>query len=156
MSGGKPPRGRARTRARRLAMQALYQWQMTGQEPAEIHAQFCGHEDLAGVDEEYFSLLLLETAARRTELDARIAQHADRAIEHLDPVEHAILLIGVFELARRTDVPYRVVINEAVDLTKRFGAAEGHRYVNALLDRVARDLRPEERQAAPIPTRGAR
>jgi N utilization substance protein B len=125
-------------------MQVLYQWQLTQQPAGELLAQYVGTEDLAGADVEYFSELVRECTARRQALDAVISEYADRPIEQLDLVEHAILLIGAYELCERLDVPYRVAINEAVLLSKRFGATDGHRYINALLDKAGRARRTAE------------
>lgn len=126
-------------------MQALYQWQLTQQSADDLLTQYIGTEELSGADVEYFSELIRECTARQVMLDAVIAEFADRPTNQLDLVEHAILFIGVYELCERLDVPYRVVINEAVDLTKRFGATDGHRYINALLDKVARGKREAEK-----------
>jgi transcription antitermination protein NusB len=128
-------------------MQALYQWQLTAQEAAEIETQIVGDEESRGVDGEYFGELLHQCIARHAELDALIAPYIDRPIEQLDPVEHAILLLGTYELKDRLDIPYRVVINECVELSKRFGATDGHRYVNAVLDKAAKVLRIVEQQS---------
>lgn len=142
----KPARGtRARSIARKLAMQALYQWQLTKQSAAEIKRQFLESEDAAGADREYFSELLTQCIERSEAIARTLEPFVDRPLAQLDPVESAILMIGVFELQERLDVPFRVVINEAVDLGKRFGAAEAHKYVNAVLDRAARELRSAER-----------
>jgi N utilization substance protein B len=135
---------RGRSVARKCAMQALYQWQLGAQSVDEIVGQFASGEDLDGADKEYFEGLLRECIARHQELDALIVPYIDRPIEQLDPVEHAILLIGMYELQSRLDVPYRVVINEGVELSKRFGATDGHKYVNAVLDKAARALRTTE------------
>jgi N utilization substance protein B len=143
---GKGARGtRARSIARKLVMQALYQWQLTQQSAAEISKQFLESEDSAGVDREHFEQLLSKTIAQHGELEAALAPFLDRPLDQLDPVETAILLIGMYELRERVDIPYRVVINEAVDLCKRFGATDAHKYVNAVLDRAARELRAAER-----------
>jgi transcription antitermination protein NusB len=145
-SVGKPARGtRARSIARKLAMQALYQWQLTQQTAAEIKKQFLESEDSAGVDREHFEELVGGCIAKNEELTAALKPFIDRPLEQLDPVETAILMIGMFELQQRVDIPYRVVINEGVDLTKRFGATDAHKYVNAVLDRAARELRTAER-----------
>jgi N utilization substance protein B len=142
-SVGKQARGtRARSIARKLAMQALYQWQLTQQTAPEIKKQFLESEDSAGVDREHFEELVSGCIARHEELAAALKPFIDR---QLDPVETAILMIGMFELQQRVDIPYRVVINEAVDLCKRFGATDAHKYVNAVLDRAARELRTAER-----------
>lgn len=143
---GKQARGtRARSIARKLAMQALYQWQLTQQTATEIKKQFLESEDSAGVDREHFEELVSGCIAKNEELAAALKPFIDRPLDQLDPVETAILMIGMFELQQRVDIPYRVVINEAVDLTKRFGATDAHKYVNAVLDRAARELRTAER-----------
>jgi N utilization substance protein B len=145
-SNPKSTRGsRARSIARKLAMQALYQWQMNRLTAPEIKQQFLGSEDAAGVDEEHFSELVSAGIGQYEALGATLVPFLDRPLEQLDPVEAAILLIGVYELQQRPDVPYRVVINEAVELCKRFGATDAHKYVNAVLDRAARELRSAER-----------
>ncbi|MDY6945548.1 MAG: transcription antitermination factor NusB [Pseudomonadota bacterium] len=137
---------RARSLARKLAMQALYQWQLTQQTALEIKQQYLESEDSAGVDEDYFVELLTQVIARHAEITGALAAFVDRPIEQLDPVEAGILMIGIHELQQRPDVPYRVVINEGVDLCKRFGATDAHKYVNAVLDRAAREIRAAERQ----------
>jgi len=145
-SVGKQARGtRARSIARKLAMQALYQWQLTQQTASEIKKQFLDSEDSAGVDREHFEELVGGCIAKNAELSAALQPFIDRPLDQLDPVETAILMIGMFELQQRVDIPYRVVINEGVDLTKRFGATDAHKYVNAVLDRAARELRTAER-----------
>lgn len=141
----KPARGtRARSVARKLAMQALYQWQLTGQSAADINLQFLASEDSDGADREYFTELLKGCIGDSEKINAAIMPFVDRPLEQLDPVETAILMIGMFELLNRIDVPYRVVINEGVDLCKRFGATDAHKYVNAVLDRAAREIRSSE------------
>jgi N utilization substance protein B len=143
---GKGARGtRARSIARKLAMQALYQWQLTQQSAAEIGKQFLESEESAGVDREHFEELVVKSIAQHEELETALAPYLDRPLDQLDPVETAILLIGMYELRERLDIPYRVVINEAVDLCKRFGATDAHKYVNAVLDRAARELRAAEK-----------
>ncbi len=136
---------RARSIARKLAMQALYQWQLTQQSAAEINQQFLESEDSAGVDREHFEELVGGCIAKNEELTGALAPFLDRPLDQLDPVEAAILMIGMYELRERLDIPYRVVINEGVDLCKRFGATEAHKYINAVLDRAARDIRAAER-----------
>ena len=126
-------------------MQALYQWQLTQQTASEIKKQFLDSEDSAGVDREHFEELVGGCIAKNAELSAALQPFIDRPLDQLDPVETAILMIGMFELQQRVDIPYRVVINEGVDLTKRFGATDAHKYVNAVLDRAARELRTAER-----------
>jgi N utilization substance protein B len=145
-STAKPARGtRARSIARKLAMQALYQWQLTQQSAGEIKQQFLESEESAGVDREHFEELVGKSIAQHEAIEAALTPFLDRPLDQLDPVETAILMIGMFELQQRVDIPYRVVINEAVDLCKRFGATDAHKYVNAVLDRAARDLRAAER-----------
>lgn len=141
----KPMRTRGRSIARKLAMQALYQWQLNAQDAPEIIQQFIESDEARGVDGEYFGELIEGCVGNIVAIDAAIAALLDRPIEQLDPVERAILMIGVFELQHRVDVPYRVVINEGVDLCKRFGGTDAHKYVNAVLDRGAKQLRPDER-----------
>ena len=137
---------RGRSIARKLAMQALYQWQLTQQSAAEIKKQFLESEDSAGVDRDYFSELLTGCIAGDAAFRKTIAAFIDRPVEQLDPVESAILMIGMYELRERLDIPYRVVINEAVDLCKRFGATDAHKYINAVLDRAAKEIRAAERR----------
>jgi N utilization substance protein B len=137
---------RARSLARKLAMQALYQWQMTQQSAAEIKQQYLESEDSAGVDEDHFVELVTQAIARHEEITGALKAFVDRPLEQLDPVEAAILMVGIYELQQRSDIPYRVVINEGVDLCKRFGATDAHKYINAVLDRAAREIRAAERQ----------
>lgn len=137
----------ARNLARRRAMQALYQWQLTGQSAKDIMVQFSADPKQGRADRELFRELVQDVIEQRDALDATIAEYSDRAVAQLDPVEHAILLIGVYELMRRPDVPYRVVINEAVELCRTYGAEDGHKFVNALLDRAAHRLRQPETSA---------
>ena len=142
----KSPRGtRARSVARKLAMQALYQWQLNGQPATEIVRQFLEDEDSGGADREYLSELIKGCVNGSEAINIAIAPFIDRPLDQLDPVETAILMIGIFELKSRIDVPYRVVINEAVDLCKRFGATDAHKYINAVLDRASREIRAAER-----------
>ncbi len=136
---------RARSAARRLAMQALYEWQLNEQPWQDLHKQYSGSEEGAAADPEYFRELLETIVPAREQLDAALQAYADRPLEGLDPVEHAILLVGFHELQSRIDVPYRVAINEAVELARRFGATDGHKFVNAVLDRAAAVLRAAER-----------
>ena len=136
----------ARTRARELLLQALYQKQLAGHDSAELLKQF--HEQVAyeRVDQEYFDATLPAICESQDVLEKKIDELIDRPLAQLDPVEHSILLIGVYELENRIDVPFRVVINEAVNLAKRFGATDGHKYINACLDTAAKSLRKSEVQ----------
>ena len=140
--------GRARSLSRRLALQALYQWQMTGHSLAELRNQYTQDEGYPEVDPEYFQALVQGVVEGATALDELLGQWIDRPVAQLDPVEHAVLLIGIEELRLHVDVPYRVVLNEGVELAKKFGATDGHKFINAVLDRAARQLRAAEQQAA--------
>ncbi len=133
-----------RSVARKLALQALYRWQLNEGPWQDLILEFRDAEDMPRADREYFRELIEGVWRSREALDADLSQWTDRVPALLDPIEHAILLIGVFELRQRLDVPYRVAISEAVSLAKRFGATDGHKYVNAVLDRAARALRPDE------------
>ena len=134
----------ARTKARRLAMQAVYQWQMTAQDVADILTQFLSDEDNRGADVEYFEALVRGVVQGHTTLDVLLAPTLARPLDEVDPVERAVLRVAAFELQQRLDVPYRVVLNEAVALAKKFGAEQGHTFVNAALDKLARELRAVE------------
>ena len=134
----------ARTRARELLLQALYQKQIAGHDCDELKRQFQEQTAYARVDQTFFADTLEAICADEADLDKTIVTLIDRPLEQLDPVERGILLIGVFELVKRGDVPYRVVINEAVNLAKRFGAVDGHKYINACLDNAAQSLRESE------------
>jgi N utilization substance protein B len=138
---------RARSKARRGALQALYQWQLSGGDDslAAIERQLLAERDLGDIDAEYFHELLTEVGRRCADYDQRIAPLLDRPLGQLDPVEHAILWLGTYELEARWDIPFRVVIAEAMELAKQFGGDQAHRYVNAILDRLARELRAAER-----------
>ena len=139
---------RKRSRARHLAVQAVYQWQMAGQDVGDVVGQFLASQDGAKFEVDYFRDLVRGVATHLSALDDSLQPHVDRPIAQIDPVERAILRLGAFELAHRPEVPYRVVINEAVELAKVFGAEEGHKYVNGVLDKVARVLRAAEVGAA--------
>ena len=138
---------RARSLARRLALQALYQWQMTGYSFAELRNQYTQDEGYPEVDPDYFKALLEGAIEGAAAIDELLAQWLDRPVKQLDPIEHAVLLIGVEELRAHLEVPYRVVLNEGVELAKKFGATDGHKFINAVLDRAARQLRASELQA---------
>jgi N utilization substance protein B len=145
----KPDRAaRARSVARKFALQALYQHQLAAHEFNDLRKQYASEEGFEGCDGEYFEDLLRSVTKDSAELDVRLSSFVDRPLERLDPIERAVLWIGIYELSSRLDIPYRVVINEGVELAKRFGATEGHKYVNAVLDRAARELRPHERTGA--------
>nr|WP_238474433.1 transcription antitermination factor NusB [Pseudomonas cavernae] len=138
----------ARRQARSLAMQALYQWQMAGQSLNEIEAQFRVDNDFTQVDGAYFREILHGVPANKSEIDDAILPCLDRPLEDLDPVELAILRLSTYELLKRVDVPYRVVINEGIELAKVFGATDGHKFVNGVLDKLAPRLRDAEVRGA--------
>jgi N utilization substance protein B len=127
---------------RRLLVQALYQHQLAGHTAAELIAQFSVEKDFEKIDGNYFRQLLGEILGDKAALDTLIATDADRPVAQLDPVEHGILWLGLAELQWHPEVPVKVVITESVQLAKEFGAQDGHRYINALLDRLATKFRP--------------
>lgn len=134
----------ARSVARKLAMQALYQWQINDCAWQELVEEFSAAQDMERADVQYFRAILEGVCASREAFDTELAAWMDREPVRLDPLEHAVLLIGAYELKERPEVPFRVVINEGVSLAKRFGATDGHKFVNAVLDRAARAFRPNE------------
>ena len=136
-----------RRRSRELALQGLYQWLLSGADVATIDEQMREHEGFDKCDSLHFDALLRGCIAEAADLDAALARHVDRKTTELSPVEHGVLLIGVYELTHCIDIPYKVVINEAVELAKAFGGTDGHKYVNGVLDKTATDLRPLEVQA---------
>ncbi len=137
---------KGRNLARRCAVQALYQWHITQQNVGDIDAQFVTEHDVKKVDIAYFQEILHQVPVHVAELDAHYATFLDRPVRELDPVECAILRMSVYELAHRPDIPYRVIINEGVDMAKVFGAEQSHKYINGVLDKVARRLRAAEIQ----------
>ena len=140
-----------RSRARRRALQALYQWQITGQEAAEILRQFRAVQDMKGVDEAYFEALLCGIVAGQEGLDDKLQPFLDRPIGQVDLMERVVLRIGAFELLNCPELPFRVVLDECVDLAHRFGSEQGHSYVNAVLDRAARQWRSAEAEQMEVP-----
>lgn len=133
----------ARRKARQRAMQALYQWQLTKQDSGQINAQFLIDQDLGETDVAYFQELINQIPQRCEALSDILSPFLDRPLVQVDPVEKAILLVAAYELLHRSDIPFRVVINEAVELAKRYGADQSHRFINGVLDKVARDLRAQ-------------
>jgi N utilization substance protein B len=134
-----------RSLARRLTVQALYQWLVNETSPELLLKQFREQEEgLGRADPEYFGELLRGVVQHAPGLTRRIVPHLDRPLDQLDPVEHAVLLLGAYELAQRPEVPWKVVVNEAVNLTKTFGAEEGYKFINGVLDKLARELRAVE------------
>lgn len=134
----------ARRRARSLTVQALYQWQITGDDPGEIVVQFLEVRDTAEADVDYFRDLMRGVPTRIDAIDAAIEPLLERSLALVDPVERAVLRLACFELHERWEVPARVVIDEAIELAKRFGAEQGHRFVNGVVDRLAHELRARE------------
>lgn len=134
----------ARTNARKAAVQALYQWQMTGQSLVEIERQFLEEERLKDAQKSYFMELFHGVPKNLETIDQALSEFVDRPVDMIDPVERAILRIGVYELANRPDMPYRVVLNEGINLAKHFGADGSHKYVNGILDKVAQQKRALE------------
>jgi len=137
----------ARRRARSSAMQALYQWQMSPINLKDIEEQFCADQNMSKVDLGYFHELLHEVPAKLDELDKKVSDCLDRSIEEVDPIEKALLRIGTYELLHRADIPYRIILNEAVQLAKKFGGTDGHKYINGILDKIAHDVRAVEIKA---------
>ena len=136
-----------RGRARRRALQAIYAWQVAGGDARQVIAQFAHEQAREIADLEYFEDLVRGVIGRVAGLDDALAPYLDREITQVDPIERAALRIAAYELLHRPDVPYRVVINEAIDSTKRFGSEHGHTYVNGVLDKAAAILRGVEAQA---------
>ncbi|MED5385677.1 MAG: transcription antitermination factor NusB [Pseudomonadota bacterium] len=132
-----------RRKARRLVLQALYQWLMSGSDPLVISKQY-REETLGKVDWNYFEEVFSEIPGATQKLNESLEPLLDRELVALDPIEKALLYLGTFELANRIDVPYRVVINECVELAKVFGATDSHKYINGVLDKLASELRPAE------------
>jgi transcription antitermination protein NusB len=137
-----------RRKARHYGLQALYQWHMAGADLADIEAEFRSDYDFKRVDLPYFQALLHEVPACVDQLEDILAPLLDRQLNELDPIERTLLRMGVFELQKRIDVPYKVVINEAVALAKKFGATDSYKYINGVLDKAARELRKVETEAA--------
>lgn len=144
----KPNKIAMRQKARSLAVQALYSWQMAGQSLNEIEAQFRTDNDFSDVDGAYFHEILHGVPRLKGELDEAFLPCLDRPLDEVDPVELAILRLSTYELRNRADVPYRVVINEGIELAKVYGATDGHKFVNGVLDKLAPRLRAAELRGA--------
>jgi N utilization substance protein B len=138
----------ARRRARELALQGLYEWLLSRADAGAVDAHVREQEGFDKCDREHFELLLHGTIRDAEAIDAMLAAHIDRKVELLSPIEHAALMIGAFELMRCIEIPYKVAINEAVELAKSFGGTDGHKYVNGVLDKVAAEVRRIEVDAA--------
>ena len=142
-----PARKSPRRRSRELALQGLYQWQLTGKDTVMIATELAEHEEFAKSDVPYFRTLLAGAIERAPELDSQMQPFLDRPVKELSPIERGVLLLGGYELMSELEVPYRVVINEAVELAKSFGGTDGHKYVNGVLDKLAARLRDIEVRA---------
>lgn len=134
----------ARSRARRRALQAVYAWQLSGSSMGKVLEQFRDEQDMEIADLEYFEDLLRGLEAHLGQVDAALEPFIDRPLEQVDPIERGVLRLAVYELLHRLDVPYRVVINEAIEIAKRFGSEHGHTYINGVLDRGAQSWRAAE------------
>jgi len=149
-STNSPPQksvAKARGKSRRLAMQAVYQWQMTGDSITDIKQQFFDENNMSKADAEFFSELVSGVASSISELDVLLEKYMSRSAESVDPVERSILRLAAYEFVNRYDVPYRVVLNEAVNITKEYCSENSHTFVNAVLDKVAREVRHLELQS---------
>ena len=135
---------KSRSNARKKATQALYQWHMSGNDIAEIEAQFHQEQNMEKVDVDYFHKLLHNVPAEVSSLDKLIAQFSDRKTDELDPVEQSILRLSSYELKACIDVPFKVVISEAINLAKIFASDKSHVFVNSILDKLAKELRKTE------------
>lgn len=138
---------KARGKSRRFAMQAIYQWQMTGDSITDIKQQFFEDNNFAKIDAEYFSEIVSGVASSISELDPYLEKNMSRSVDSVDPVERSILRIATYEFIYRLDVPYRVVLNEAVNIAKEYCAENSHGFVNAVLDKVAKEVRHIEVQS---------
>jgi N utilization substance protein B len=138
------PNKSPRHRARELALQGIYQWRMTAGDAAQIEKQMFAEKNLGRYDKELFSKLLRGALGHHAELEALVSPHLDRALDELSAVELSVLLLGTFELTHHIEVPYKVVINEAVELAKTFGGTDGHKFVNGVLDKLAPQARATE------------
>lgn len=139
--------GGSRHLARQAAVQALYQWDLTEQAPESILEHFIQQHDTTEIDEDYFQLLVREIPLFHREIEAHIIPMLDRDLDDVDPVERAILRVGAYELEYQTDVPRNAIINEAVELAKTFGAELSYKFINGVLDKVAAELRPQNKTA---------
>ena len=141
MSNKTEGRFETRRRARRRALQALYQWHLNGQEPGEIIEQFREEQDFSNVDTELFATLVRKVIKNQVQINENVTAYLDRPVEQLDVIEHVILSIAAFELMYSIEVPHQVVIDESINLAKQFGAEQGHSFVNGVLDKAAKQWR---------------
>lgn len=140
----KPRAKNPRHRARELAVQGIYQWRLSGADLAQLEKQTCEEKSTGRYDKEFYSKLLGGVLARHAELEAVLAPHLDRKVSELSPVELAVLLLGAYELTNLPETPYRVIINEGVELAKTYGGTDGHKFVNGVLDKLAAQVRAAE------------
>ena len=138
----------ARRRAREIALQGLYEWLISGSEAAVVDAHMREQDEFAKCDSVHFDALLHGCIAEAADIDAVLTRHVDRKTSQLSPIEHGVLMIGVYELTHCIEIPYKVAINEAVELAKGYGGTDGHKYVNGVLDKAAAELRAVEVGAA--------
>ncbi len=136
-----------RSRARRFAIQALYQWQLSGLDIGDIKKQFYEEHNFKKIDAKFFDEVIYKIPSSIDELEEMIKPHLSRSYSDIDPIEKGILLLGCYELAYRPDVPYRAVINEAIELAKTYGAEDAHKFINGVLDKVAQQIREVEVKA---------
>ena len=144
----KPRRSSTRRRSREVALQGLYEWLVSGEQASVIDAHMREQDDFKQCDAAHFDALLHGCIAEAADIDALLARHVDRKTSLLSPVEHGVLMIGVYELKHCIEIPYKVAINEGVELAKSFGGTDGHKYVNGVLDKAAIELRAVEVEAA--------
>ena len=138
------PAKSTRRRARELALQGVYQWRLTDGDKIQIEKHILEEKGKGRYDAEFFSKLLLGTLANHAELEVSVTQHLDRTLNELSPIEFSVLMLGAYELIHNPEIPYRVIINEAVELAKTFGGTDGHKYVNGVLDKMAAQVRVAE------------
>jgi len=135
---------KGRSNARKKALQALYQWHMSGNDLSDIEAQFHEEQNMEKVDVDYFHVLVHEVPTQINLLDEFIAKYSDRALDELDPIEQSILRLSAFEIKNRIDIPYKIIISEGITLAKTFGSDKSHAFVNSVLDKLAKELRKTE------------
>ncbi|MDO8413684.1 MAG: transcription antitermination factor NusB [Gallionellaceae bacterium] len=140
----KSPAKSIRRRARELALQGIYQWRLTGGAAAQIEKQIREEKGMGRYDADFFCALLHGVLTQHATLEAAVTRHLDRTLDELSPIEFSVLLLGAYELLHHPEIPYRVIINEAVELTKTFGGTDGHKYVNGVLDKMAAQVRATE------------
>jgi N utilization substance protein B len=138
-----PPKS-SRRRSRELALQGIYQWRLTSDDPEQIEKQIRAEKGMGRYDAEFFSKLLRGALTQHAELETAVTMHLDRTLSELSPVEFSVLMIGAYELIHHPEIPYRVIINEAVELAKTFGGTDGHKFVNGVLDKLAAQVRAVE------------